>query len=138
MKSNKWKPLIFGYDMNGRARVFNLNRESNIEDMIRSILGEVTIETYGSDTDPGLIGLDYIPVRFEVKFIHMIKNKTSGKTEFTDGNGIVLESLDEFRGAPEGGFFPYTNQLKELDLTRYQIFSSIDKNNYRDNCFVYA
>ena len=141
MKTDEWKPIIYGYDMNGNRRGFNLNRESDLEVMIRCILGEITVEEYSSDADPGLIGWDYIPVRFEVKFIKMIKNKKSGKTEFIekiDGEEVVLESVDDFRDAPDGGFFPYINLIESLDLSRYQIYNTIDKKNYRDNCFVYA
>ena len=141
MKSDKWRPLVYGYDLNGEYKLFHLNKESDLEDMIKCILGEITIEEYSSDSDPGLIGLDYIPVRFEVKFISMRKNKSTGKSEFVervDGQDIVLESLDDFRDAPDGAFFAYINLLDSLDLTRYQIYNSIDKNNYRDNCFVYA
>lgn len=71
----------------------------------------------------------------------MIKNKKSGKTEFVekvDGEEIVLESLDDFRNAPDSGFFPFINLVDSLDLTRYQIYNTIDKKNYRDNRFVYA
>ena len=141
MKTDEWKPIIYGYDMNGNRRGFNLNRESDLEVMIRCILGEITVEEYSSDADPGLIGWDYIPVRFEVKFIKMIKNKKSGKTEFiekVDGEEVVLESVDDFRDAPDSGFFPYINLIETLDLARYQIYNTIDKKNYRDNCFVYA
>lgn len=118
MKSDEWRPLVYGYDMNGKKRVFNINRESNIEDMIRCILGEITIEEYSSDSDPGLIGWDYIPVRFEIKFIKMIKNKETKKTEFIekiDGEEVVIESVDNFRNASEGGFFPYINLIKGLE-----------------------
>lgn len=52
MKTNEWRPLIYGY-----GRVFNLNKESDLEDMIRCVLGEITIEEYSSDTDPFLMKL---------------------------------------------------------------------------------
>lgn len=137
-KSSEWKPLVYGYDMDGHGRVFSVNKELDLETMIRCILGEITVEEYYSDCDPNLIGWDYIPVRFEVKFIKMTKNEKTGKTEFLDGEGHVIESVDDYRDAPDGAFFPFINLLKGLDLTRYQIYDSIDKKNYRDNCFVYA
>ncbi|KAK8848033.1 hypothetical protein M9Y10_019086 [Tritrichomonas musculus] len=71
----------------------------------------------------------------------MTKNEETGKTEFiekVDGEEVVVESVDDFRRALESAFFPYINLLDSLDLTRYQIYNSIDKKNYRDNCFVYA
>ena len=141
MKTNEWRPIITGYDMNGNGRKFSINKELDLETMIRCILGEITVEDYSSDCDPNLIGWDYIPVRFEVKFIKMTKNEETGKTEFiekVDGEEVVIESVDDFRGSPDGGFFPYINLINGLDLTRYQIFNTINKNNYRDNCFVYA
>lgn len=72
------KPVVLGVDMEGHGKVFSLSNESNLEELIRGILGEVTVESYGSDTDPGLIGLDYIPVSFVVKFITSVKR--NGKT----------------------------------------------------------
>ena len=36
-----------------------------------------------------------------------------------------------------GSFWPYINK-SGINLEKYQIFSSFDKNNYVDNCFVYA
>ena len=71
----------------------------------------------------------------------MIKNKSAGKSEFTekiDGQDYVRDSIDDFCDAPDSAFFPYINLLDSLNLTRYQIYNSIHKNNYRDNCFVYA
>ena len=71
----------------------------------------------------------------------MSKNEETGKTEIVekiDGEEVVVESVDDFRRALESAFFPYINLLDSLDLTRYQIYNSIDKKNFRDNCFVYA
>ncbi|KAK8847074.1 hypothetical protein M9Y10_019651 [Tritrichomonas musculus] len=141
MKSSEWKPLVYGYDMNGYGRVFHLNKELDLETMIRCILGEITVEQYSSDCDPNLVGWDYVPVRFEVKFVKMIKNEKTGKIDFIeniDGEKFVIESVDDYRGSPDGGFFPYINLIESLDLSRYQIYNSIDKNNYRDNCFVHS
>ena len=137
--SSEYKPTVYGYDMNNNCRMFNLSKEVNFEDLLKCILGEITIESYCSDSDPALIGLDFVPVRFEVKFIHM--KKKEGKTEFIknfDGEEVVIESIDDYRGAPEGAFFPNINLLDSLSLTRYQIYDNINKQNYRDNCFVYV
>ena len=35
------------------------------------------------------------------------------------------------------GFFPYFNK-SDIDLSKYAIFPNFDKNNYTDNCLVYA
>ncbi|KAK8895923.1 hypothetical protein M9Y10_013809 [Tritrichomonas musculus] len=137
--SLEYKPIVYGYDMNDNCRMFNLSKEVNFEDLLKCILGEITIESYSSDSDPALIGFEYIPVRFEVKFIYM--KKKEGKTDFLekiDGEEVVIESIDVYRGAPEGAFFPYINLLDSLSLARYQIYDNINKQNYRDNCFVYA
>lgn len=107
--------------------------------MIKSIIGEVTVEQYCSDTDPDLIGLDYIPVRFEVMFIR--STKRDGITSFIediDGEEEVLKTSDGYRSSPDGAFSPYVNLIKSLDLSRYQIYHAVDKNNYQDNCFVHA
>ena len=37
-----------------------------------------------------------------------------------------------------GGFFPYINKLTTLDLSQFDIFNSIDYNNYKNNCFIDA
>ncbi|KAK8853535.1 hypothetical protein M9Y10_017096 [Tritrichomonas musculus] len=71
----------------------------------------------------------------------MTKNEKTGKTEFiekVDGEEFVIESVDDFLDVPDSGFFPYINLIESLDLSRYQIYNSIDKKNYRDNCFVHA
>ena len=44
MKSNEWKHLAYGYDMNGYWRVFHVNKDVDMEVMIRCILGEITVE----------------------------------------------------------------------------------------------
>ena len=141
MRTDEWRPIVYGYDMNGNKRGFNFNKESDLEEMIKCVLGEITVEEFSSDSDPGLVGWDYIPVRFEVKFIKMVKNKSNGKTEFienVDGEDVVIESVDDFRDALDGAFFPYINLIDSLDLTRYQIYNNVNPKNYRDNCFVYA
>lgn len=50
---------------------------------------------------------------------------------------IDLNTDEDFRDSKDGSFFPYIN-LSNIDLTDYQIFNRFDKNNYNDNCFVYA
>lgn len=37
-----------------------------------------------------------------------------------------------------GGFFPYINKLTTLDLSQFDIFNSIDYDNYKNNCFIDA
>ena len=36
-----------------------------------------------------------------------------------------------------GGFWKYINR-SGIDLTKYQIFNDYNKENYQDNCFIYA
>lgn len=43
--------------MEGHGKTFSLTNESNLEEFIKSILREITVESYGLDTDPGLINL---------------------------------------------------------------------------------
>lgn len=69
-------------------------------------------------------------IKFEVKFIKITKNEKTGKTEFIDEEDNTLESVDNFRDIPDGALFPIINLLERLDLTKYQIFNSIDKKNY--------
>ena len=44
MKTNEWRQIIYGYNMKDIGRMINLNRESDIETMIRCILDEMTVE----------------------------------------------------------------------------------------------
>jgi len=41
------------------------------------------------------------------------------------------------RGFLDGGFFKYIN-LTDIDLTRYQIYKTIEKENYDETCLLYA
>ena len=103
INSSSYKPMIFGYTLDNRTKVFNLNNGNDLEALISSILGEVTVETFGSDTDPELIGLDYIPVRFAVKFVR--PTKVDGKTAFVErrnGADEVIDTADDVRDAPDG------------------------------------
>ena len=48
-RDNNIKPMVFGYDLNNHSKVFSLNKESDTEAMIKSILGEVTVEIISSN-----------------------------------------------------------------------------------------
>ena len=138
-KSTMPKPVVLGYTLDGDSKAFPLNNELAIDEAINAILGEVTVESFGSDTNPGLIGLDYIPIRFVVKFITSTKH--DGKTTFYEKINDEYDELltvDAFRDSHDGAFFPYVNLIPSLDLTRYQIYHEVDAKNYTDNCFVYA
>ena len=37
-----------------------------------------------------------------------------------------------------GGFFPYINKLKSIDLSQFGIYHSVDLDNYKNNCFIDA
>lgn len=66
--------------------------------MINAILGEITVELFGSVNDMDLIQLDYIPDRFTVKFIKLFKK--NGKTTFNEKINDEYDdiiSVDEFR-----------------------------------------
>ena len=106
-----------------------MNNELAIDEAISAILGEITVESFGSDTNPGLIGLDYIPVRFVVKFI--TSTKKDGKTTFRQKVNDEYEdivSVDAFRDSHDGAFFPYVNLIPTLDLTRYLTRTNISHN----------
>lgn len=85
--------------------MFNLNNGDDLEALISAILGEAITESFSSDNDPALIGLDYVPVRFVVRFVR--PTKVNGKTAFVDqrnGADEVIEVDDSFRDAPDGAF----------------------------------
>ncbi len=142
-KNNKKKVVVKSESLDGEQyKWFTLSKERKIDSTIGHIAGTIDLNYDCSDNNP-YIGNSFIPSKYQLLFIH---NKRSGrKTTFTidkqDNKGKLYEEeieIDEdYRENPEGGFFPYIN-LSDLDLTQYQIFKTIDKKNYKDNCLVYA
>ena len=113
-KNCKDKVLVKATTLSGSSKWFTLSHEHDIEKIVGHISGVIDLETDSSDTNPWVEDV-FIPVSYEIKFEK--KNK---------GYNLV-----------DGGFFPYLN-LTDIDLTPFQIFDTVDKNNYKDNCFVYS
>lgn len=134
--------VVKGYNIDGTYRYFTLSDRYRIEHTIGHIAGTLDLNEEYSDTDP-IIDNIYAPVRYELLFL--FKRRNQRQSSFTvnrqdSNNNIYEEEIeidDDFRNAPDGGFFPYIN-LSTIDLSVFQIFHSVDKNNYKDNCFVYA
>ena len=66
------------------------------------------------------------------------------KQEMTDSINDIFEDYTDWqtvdiyfedRKKPAGGFFTYINKMS-LDLSIFGIFSKLDKNNYKNNCFI--
>ena len=112
-KTCKDKIVIKATNLDGTSKWFTLSKNQEIEKTIGHLAGTIDLQTDSSDINPWVSDM-FIPVKYEVRFL---KKNTYDKGE--------------------GGFFPYIN-LSDIDLTPFQIFNTIDKNNYRDNCFVYA
>ena len=75
-------------------------------------------------------------------FTQIIENNTAGSDNQFVYNvfsqtelSIIKKSFTKTRSG--GSFFPYLNQT-DIDLSRYQIFNVIDKNNYINNCLIHA
>lgn len=154
-ETNKAAIIVKATDLNGKIKYFTLNnpiaKKSNVKSidiLIGHIFSEIDLQTNASDTNPYVTDA-FVPVKYELMFLKTenIKNNNNKKKKrfyhekYNDESNdieIIEDELDEdFRDIIEGSFFRYIN-LSNIDLSRYQIFSKIDPNNYQDNCFVYA
>ena len=142
-KTNVGRPIVKAIALDGTYKYFTLSDKHNIESTLGHITGELDLSEDQSDTNPYISNM-FIPVRYEVQFIDM--NKTNDGVHFRtkmqdmDTHEIYddeVEIDEDYRNTPEGSFFPYIN-LSPIDLSTYQIFHEVRKENYRDNCFVYA
>ena len=84
---------VLSYDNEDRhIKSFPINNELTIDEVIDGILGNITVEQFGSDTDPE-VNADYIPVKFVVTFYKLTKR--NGKTVFQEKiNGEYVDSND--------------------------------------------
>ena len=137
------RPVVKAHSIDGTHKYFTLSEKHEIDYTIGHIAGTIELTTYSSDDDPSYTGT-FIPIRYELLFIN--RDKVNKKTKFTvnkhdaETNKIYKEEIEideDFRERPNGSFFPYIN-LSNIDLTDFQIYNSVDKTNYKDNCFVYA
>ena len=66
--------------------------------------------------------------------------------EVTDSTSNMFESFATWKSLEvkfkdsikAGGFFPFINKLKHLDLSQFGIFNEIDYSNYKNNCLIEA
>ena len=137
------RPVVKAYSLDGSYKWFTLSNKFNMDSTIGHIAGTIDLNTDESDMNPYIDNV-FAPVRYEILFIDKsTNNKTSKfkiKKQSPSSNKIYDEEIEldeDFRDSKDGSFFPYIN-LSNIDLTDYQIFNSFDKNNYNDNCFVYA
>ncbi|KAK8888354.1 hypothetical protein M9Y10_039422 [Tritrichomonas musculus] len=141
--SSRDRPVVKAHSIDDTHKYFTLSDKHEIDFTIGHIAGTIELTTYSSDDDPSYTGT-FIPIRYELLFIN--RDKVNKKTKFTvnkhdaETNKIYKEEIEideDFRERPNGSFFPYIN-LSNIDLTDFQIFNSVNKTNYKDNCFVYA
>ena len=142
-KKNKKNVVVKSESLDGEEyKWYTISSARNIDTTIGHISGTIDLNDDCSDNNPW-IGNVFIPAKYQLLFI---QNKKKGKqTVFTinkqTSKGKLYEEeveIDEdYREKPDGGFFPYIN-LSDIDLTIYQIFKSVEKKNYQDNCLVYA
>ena len=137
------RPVIKAHTIDGTYKYFTLSDNHDLNNTIGHIAGTIDLTTYSSDENPSYTG-SFIPIRYELLFIHKNMEKKTAKFSIKkqdpDTNDIYEEDIEidkEYRERKEGSFFPYIN-LSNIDLTDFQIFNSVDKSNYKDNCFVYA
>jgi hypothetical protein len=50
---------------------------------------------------------------------------------------IIIKKQRKQRLRRGGSFFPHLN-MTDIDLSKYQIYNTIDKNNYKNNCLIHA
>ena len=83
------------------------------------------------------------PDTFEY-LVDLLKDVAPQEMKFSESD--IYESYDNWKHVEvsfkpiknnQGGFFPYINKTS-LDLSLYGIFSSIDEENYKENCFIQA
>ena len=138
------RPIVKALSLDGTHKYFTLSDRYMIDNTIGHVAGTIDLLEDASDINPQYDG-SFIPVQYQLMFID--KQHTSHGTSFTITNKIdpdtkniydeEIEIDEAFRNSYDGGFFPYVN-LSNIDLTDFHIFSTIDRNNYKDNCFVYA
>lgn len=51
---------------------------------------------------------------------------------------ITVEKVNPNYQFNQGAFFKYTHKLQGLDLSELQIYTKVDGDNYKDNCFIHA
>ena len=141
--NTKDRPVVKAYSLDGSYKYFTLSDTFIIDNTIGHIAGTIDLTTDTSDSNPTYAGV-FIPTRYELLFVNKKKNGKSTKFTINKQSNISskvyeeeIEIDEDFRNRIDGAFFPYIN-LSGIDLTDYQIFNSINKNNYKDNCFVYA
>ena len=141
--TTKKRPVVKAHSLDGTHKYFTLSDKRNTDYTIGHIAGTIELTTYASDEGDTYNG-SFIPIQYELLFLNKSKNgkKTSFSITKQDTNTKKtyeeeIEIDDDFRELKEGSFFPYIN-LSNIDLSDFQIYNSINKDNYKDNCFVYA
>ena len=138
------KIIVKAYNLNDSYKFFTLSSDYDMNNTIGHIAGTIDLNTDSSDENPYVDNV-FAPVRYEIIFLTKgSKGKRNStftvKKQDSETKQIYEEEVEideDYRGSPDGGFFPYIN-LSTIDLTDFQIFNSIDSKNYTDNCFVYA
>ena len=93
--------------------IVNLNTLNNLTKLIQIITGKEP----GSDNPDKIFQL-FIPTTLGINFINPVSDKKK-------------------KSQKGGSFFCYRNDTP-IDLSRYQIFNTIKKKDFINNCFVYA
>lgn len=142
-KKTPSKVVVRAKTLDHKSKWFTLSNKHNLESTIGHITGELDLTEDQSDTNPVIMN-EFIPVKFEVLFLNQDFTSTGvrfrTKRQDPETHEIYTEDIEgdkNYRGAPEGSFFPYVN-LSPVDLFFFQIFHDVNPKNYHDNCFVYA
>ena len=140
-----------GKSAEGQTKTIPINAEN------RSDLGKVTVDTISHKTRmpqkvsdrQAEIDEDFVfltdTLRIDVYiFLRRVRKNIRKQPAIipSDNNRkveIVIDSGEEFdkREIRNGAFWSYLNKTK-IDLSRYQIFNSLNKDNYKDNRLIYA
>lgn len=139
---------LISEDLKGEVRNTPLNEMNmkNIDKIIKHFDGEIKLEdTYISDPEV-IIGNIFNPVKFSIEFMKYDRKKKSlikrrinkNKKKSSSDDEIIDEEIDlDMYQHHDGNFFAYIN-LSPIDLSDYQIYDCIKKENYYDSCFVYS
>ena len=101
----------------------------------------IRIKTIDDDHVESNYSLNHETLNYFLDLLNDVpKNEMSDSTNdlFDDHNNWTqIEIKFDVLMKRHGGFFPYLNK-SSYSLEQFGIFSSLDINNYRDNCFIYA
>jgi hypothetical protein len=127
-------PTIIMKDLYGREREYTLYKGQRIDEILKYVGGFLLENSpFASDSRYEVTDV-FLPVECKIVFKRAADIPDDKRRKQQEGDEADWSKFD---ADPEGEFWRWVNKT-DIDLTRYQIFNTIDASNYVDNCFVYA